>query len=298
MITALKHRYMFVIQCILALSLLATVFFNTNLLGSSVFANSSFHLPASAIGGHIVAMNRIRGITFSHIFVRDIKVKDRKKYSGYFYSNVYFTLKRTGQKFQQVRKYSKKRAVRDDALQFCTDINEQFKHAPCQQDRPSVSPGFESDSALEFGTSTCGTESSEVGTGNQDENEDKKMGAAELEFEDISFRHTFSCEPSGNEGVEFSDDNTANDSTQVPSADAFVNQNGHKLQPSHVMKLVHVEVMGKLKEAINSGNFSELWDGPYLEMEGKDGVKFVSDCTPYQQSQLIQNATALFYYEE
>ena len=137
-----------------------------------------------------------------------------------------------------------------------------------------------------------------MGTGNQDENEDKKMGAAELEFEDISFRHTFSCEPSGNEGVEFSDDNTANDSTQVPSADAFVNQNGHKLQPSHVMKLVHVEVMGKLKEAINSGNFSELWDGPYLEMEGKDGVKFVSDCTPYQQSQLIKNATALFYYYE
>ena len=73
---------------------------------------------------------------------------------------------------------------------------------------------------------------------------------------------------------------------------------GGGIKPANLMKLMYVEVMDRLKGAIKTGNFAELWDGPYLEMHGKDGVTFVSECTPFQQSQLIRQATALYYYYE
>ena len=56
--------------------------------------------------------------------------------------------------------------------------------------------------------------------------------------------------------------------------------------------------MQTLKKAIETGNFYDLWNGPFVEME-TDGVSsYVSDTSLYQQAQLIKQATALYFYYE
>ena len=71
-----------------------------------------------------------------------------------------------------------------------------------------------------------------------------------------------------------------------------------KVTPQLFMKTIHLEVMQTLKKAIETGNFYDLWNGPFVEME-TDGVSsYVSDISLYQQAQLIKQATALYFYYE
>ena len=71
-----------------------------------------------------------------------------------------------------------------------------------------------------------------------------------------------------------------------------------KVTPQLLMKTVHLEIMRTLQKAIDSGNFYELWNGPFVEME-TDGISsYVSDTSLYQQAQLMKQATALYFYSE
>ena len=63
-----------------------------------------------------------------------------------------------------------------------------------------------------------------------------------------------------------------------------------------VMKMLHLEIMGKLEQAIHSGNFADLCDGPFIEMENDSGERtYHSDLTPFQRAKLNRDATALFW---
>ena len=77
-----------------------------------------------------------------------------------------------------------------------------------------------------------------------------------------------------------------------------------KVMPQLFMKTIHMHLeviiilMQMLKKVIETGNFYDLWNGPFVEME-TDGVSsYVSDTSLYQQAQLIKQATALYFYYE
>lgn len=191
-------------------------------------------------------MNKVIETEFSHIHITKVIVQDRIKRHGYFHTSVNFTLKRTGQKLQKVKKYSSKATIRAEVPLLCAEINALYSHAEPVHEVSSIRSTSSTTASIPD-SSNCGDNLQSSFLRNSKAKEDKKGG---------------------------------------------------NIKPFDIMKLLYVEVMGKLKGAISSGNFAELWDGPYLEMQGKDGVTFVSDCSPFQHSQLIKQATALYYFYE
>ena len=234
-------------------------------------------------------MEKLKDEKFENIVISSVTVQDRKLP---FWLNVNFTLKRTGQRFKQVKKFSVQREVRSGIISFAKELDNCFGSAysiaKVNSVTNDVKPVESSDNSADDKENIPPQKRkfSEFEVNNNDHEECQYNNFSEP-------RCTFSSEQStfdSNEKAQELPDSPAS-SEKRPSPE-------RKMDARVVLRTLHLEIMATLQKAISTGNFYALWSGPFIEMENDGISSFVSDTSPYQQAQLIRQATALFYYYE
>ena len=256
-------------------------------------------------------MDRIQDHSFVNIIISNIRVQDKKLP---YWINVCVMLKRTGQRFYRAKKFSVKTQVREGIVDFCKQIDEEFSRKWLE----SISAGNVSETNSDLNSNASENVETTV------ENQQKKRKAGDIDSSESlpftgspsSFTSVFEVAPAcslsnppSEQEVDLSDlSDTSNSCNTGASTEfspertpfpAIPESKSMKLSPSMIMKVTYVEIMETLKKAITTGNFYELWDGPFLEMsDGSGKCSYVSDCTRFQHTQLIRNSTALYFYYE
>ena len=257
-------------------------------------------------------MERIKDHSLVNIMISNIRVQDKKLP---YWINECVMLKRTGQRFYRAKKFSVKTQAREGIVDFCKQIDEEFSRTWLE----SSSAGTVSGTKFDLNSHAIENVGTTVENPDVFVSQQKKRKAGDINSSESfpfsgspsSFTSVFEVVPAcsvsnppSEQEVDLSDTpcnsgaSTEFSPEQAPFS-AFPESKSMKLSPSMIMKVTYVEIMETLKKAITTGNFYELWDGPFLEMsDGSGKCSYVSDCTRFQHTQLIRNSTALYFYYE
>lgn len=215
-------------------------------------------------------MDKLKDIDFQHILISSVNIQDRKLP---YWLNINFTLQRTGQRLKEVKKFTVQKEIRNSIVPFAKELDNRFSSASSIQQSDPDNPIFEKENI------SPGPHKRKISDLNANISHNYNENEAQ----------TFKC-------LSERSYTGSNENTQVISSEA--SQTNLSPDPRLVMRTLHLEIMASLQKAIQSGNFYEIWSGPFVEMESDGHSKYISDTSPYQQAQLIHQATALYYYYE